>query len=324
MGKWKLLHGHQVYLHGSAVGNICTSRTGVGRAAGSTFPLPVPANESNPWCDFGWTPPPKSDGQGGDATEAPRFPADGSTNCTTLPCAIGLDSPYIAGGTLLFDVVADMYEEHNVAAAHPDVVRQLLARLQQYNDSHCGGKHCDPVNKQFGPSGTPTNVSDPRFESTPVWLPWRGNPVPAVCDTDIRPPAGPSPTPGPAPGPAPAPTPSEPCGGDGEVGDGRITLLPGHPGKCLAQGWCSGAQYSGPARQVYVTVDGDVVATAVANESRPTAGPHGFSVAFSCAAFDHGNHSATVGCKCSDAEQVQVLRGGRVCTTGPPARVVPC
>ena len=76
--------------------------------------------------------------------------------------------------------------------------------------------------------------------------------------------------------------------------------------------------------KVYVTVDGDVVATAVANESRPTAGPHGFSVAFSCAAFDHGNHSATVGCKCSDAEQVQVLRGGRVCTTGPPARVVPC
>lgn len=97
VGKWKLLHGHQVYLHGSAVGNICTARTGVGRGAGTTFPLDVPANESNPWCDFGWTPPAKSDGRGGDATEAPRFPSDGSTNCTTLPCAIGLSSPYIAG-----------------------------------------------------------------------------------------------------------------------------------------------------------------------------------------------------------------------------------
>jgi hypothetical protein len=47
------------------------------------------------------------------------------------------DASYLTGLTMLFDIVADMYEEHNVAAENPDVVARLLSRLQQFNTSHC-------------------------------------------------------------------------------------------------------------------------------------------------------------------------------------------
>jgi hypothetical protein len=47
------------------------------------------------------------------------------------------DSGYLTGQSLLFDVVADMYEEYNVAAENPDVVARLMARLQRFNTSHC-------------------------------------------------------------------------------------------------------------------------------------------------------------------------------------------
>ena len=190
VGRWKLLHGHQVFVHGSETANVCTKRTGMGRKPGSTYPLPVPANESNPWCSFGWTPPPKLDPTSGhDVTEPPRYPKDdpSTANCTGLPCSIGIDSGYIAGDTLLFDVVEDMYEEHNVAAQYPAVVKRLLGRLAYYNASHCGGSHCQVVPKHNGPDSLPRKGTNPALKDTPVWLPSRGNLEPAACDTDVNP-----------------------------------------------------------------------------------------------------------------------------------------
>jgi hypothetical protein len=54
------------------------------------------------------------------------------------------DSGYLTGQSLLFDVVADMYEEYNVAAENPDVVARLMARLQRFSTSHCAGERCLP------------------------------------------------------------------------------------------------------------------------------------------------------------------------------------
>ena len=89
--KWKLLHGHQVGLDkmtAGVVGTTCTARTGYGSDPGNkSWPrLPWSANESTPWCPFGWTPPPRSDGK----AELPRWPAD--VDCTELPCVIPADS----------------------------------------------------------------------------------------------------------------------------------------------------------------------------------------------------------------------------------------
>jgi GH35 family endo-1,4-beta-xylanase len=115
------------------------------------------------------------------------------------------------------------------------------------------------------------------------------------------------------------------CDGDGEIGDGLIALLPAHPGKCSASGWCSGKGHSGPAREFFVRIDNEVVASGVANESRKIAGPHGFSVTFDCAILAQGNHTTTVGCSCANSSKIQTLKGGSMCTAGPPTRaVVPC
>ena len=176
--QWKLLHGHQVSpMKGSSV-TPCTARSGSGSGGNKTFPHPpILPNESSAWCPFGWTPPPRSDGK----AELPRWPAD--VKCTALPCVLPDDSPYLTGGhTLLFDLSNDMYEEHDVSAQHPDVVARLLARLEYYNHSHCGGATCpsDPGKFWAGCRGNAT--VDPKLGS--VWLPWQGNPTPSVCDTN--------------------------------------------------------------------------------------------------------------------------------------------
>jgi hypothetical protein len=75
---------------------------------------------------------------------------------------------------------------------------------------------------------------------------------------------------------------------------------------------------------VLVRIDGKVVAIGTANASREVAGLHGLEITFDCAVFARGNHTASVGCKCPGSDEVQVLRGGTICTSGPPARVVPC
>ena len=183
----------------------------------------------------GWTPPPRADGQ----YELPRPPPD--VNCTTLPCAIGLDSPYVAGHTMLFDVVGDMFEEHNVAAQNPAVVAQLLARLNTYNMSHCGGTRCLPDNAG-GAKGKPTQ-NDPRMPAgEAVWLPWRGDPTPSKCDTNR----------------ASTPVP----GADVRSNLDPPSFKPGKPGVLHLLGWCWDHAWAGggvPPMLVRVSVDGKVV-----------------------------------------------------------------
>lgn len=178
VGKWKLLHGYQVWAGTSR----CQLRSGQGN--GKAFPIPILANESSPTCAFGWAPPPRGDGN----YEPPRPPADAKCANSSagqppaIPCTLQPDSGYITGQVLLFDVVNDMAEEHNVAAENPEIVASLLARLQHYNSSYCGGNPCTPDQGKFWTAGTPTKAGN---SSTPlVWLPWRGDPSPAKCDTD--------------------------------------------------------------------------------------------------------------------------------------------
>merc|ERR1719152_108021 len=96
------------------------------------------------------------------------------------------NSTYITGRTMLFDVVDDMTEEHDVAAENPAIVARLLARLQTYNLTHCNGGPCPDDKKRPGalrPPGLPT--TDPSvMGQTPVWLPYRGDPSPGKCSTD--------------------------------------------------------------------------------------------------------------------------------------------
>lgn len=264
VGKWKLLHGHQVFTMGGPTTNFCVDRTNFTAALGKMYPLNATLkNESNKWCDFGWTPPPKADANGRDVSEHVRYPDDGSTNCTGIPCTIGNDSPYIQGDTLLFDVIADMYEEHNVAAAHPDIVKQLLAKLLAYNTSHCGGSHCVPVPKTNGPKSTPSKSPQPAFGDKLVWLPTRGNHTPGACDTNIYP-AGPAPSPGPGPSSFHS---NNMAGAHGC----HINMTdPKHPdGLLFCSGWCWDSSWSGggiPPMTVRFSVDGTSELTVVANQ----------------------------------------------------------
>jgi hypothetical protein len=213
--------------------------------------------------------------------------------CPTIPCQFPNSSYITESRVQLFDVYADPNERNDLSQQQPAVRRQLLERLQFYVNKSIPQDH-----------GTKDNRSDPANFGG-VWTPWEGDPDPAHC---AHPPVPPHP----------------PCGGDGEIGDGSLLLLPEHPGMCTASGWCSGKGYSGPARQVVVSIDGKVVASGVANASRAVAGPHGLDLTFDCSIFAHGNHTATVGCKCYNTAEIQVLRGGSICTTGAPARLVPC
>jgi hypothetical protein len=164
---------------------------------------------------------------------------------------------------MLFDVVADIFEEHDVAAENPGVVAKLLARLQQFNSSHCAGERCLPDNAG-GPKGTPVN--DPDMPAQKVWLPWRGDPSPAKCDTDRTP---------------PPPTPARPCVGAKEClestigADSRIS-----GGKLIGHGWCFDMAWDGGRSTMIIrlSVDGTPVATQLANITRPglptKKGPH--------------------------------------------------
>eukprot|EP00946_MAST-07B_sp_MAST-7B-sp1_P004211 g4211.t1 len=175
VGKWKLLHGHQGVFPG-----ICALR-GPPKPSKNP-PIPIPEGNTSPWCPYGWTPPPRADG----LFEQPQPPPESTSwggNCSEgiLPCNTPASSGYIVGHTLLFDVVNDPYERHNVAAENPDVVSALLARLQSYNDTHCGGARCLPDNAR-GPLGEPSGNDGP--DGAPVWTPWRGDPDPNKCDTN--------------------------------------------------------------------------------------------------------------------------------------------
>ena len=164
-----------------------------------------------------------------------------------------------------------MFEEHDVAAENPDVVAKMLARLQQYNSSHCGGKPCVPDVGKFWAPGQPTKA-DPKSSTPLVWLPWRGDPSLAKCDTD-RSNVRPSPTPPTLPTPPTAPTPTPP-------GHSLHTSI--HPGAHFenstkgpsfhVNGWCWDAAWAGggmPPMTVRLSVDGKAEVNMLANYTCP-------------------------------------------------------
>lgn len=163
---------------------------------------------------------------------------------------------------MLFDVVNDPTEHHDVAAQNPDIVQQLLAKLNAYNNSYCSGERCLPDNAG-GPRGTPTNKE---------WLPWRGDKNPAKCDTDriVK---------------TPAPPPPTPTGLHTSLSAASVKV---ENGVLEGDGWCWDATFAGggvPAMTVQVSVDGKAVATVLANITRPnlkkTGAPnteHGFQL----------------------------------------------
>lgn len=306
VGRWKLIHGHAgVWSAGEGAGGAwCTARTGVA-GAGKPVPFPLPANESNPWCPYGWTPPP---GSGLLPQPAPEVATAGCKvgPGTTGNCSMPPDSHYLSGGTMLFDVVADMEERHDVAAANPGVVAQLLARLQQFNASHCGGQRCLPDNAG-GARGTPTK-NPSQHGATAVWLPWRGNTNPARCDTNRS-----SLVPTPPPTPVPAPTPAPQAGLHSSLAVADIGVAPAAAGGLALRGtgWCWYAALAGggvPAMTVRVSVDGALAGTTLANITRPklmsqTGAPnneHGFDLsslggaAAAAAAAALGAHDGSV------------------------------
>ena len=312
IGKWKLLHGH-AGASGPAAG-ACVARTGI---AGPPNAVPIAGwggNESTPWCPFGWTPPPRADGQ----YELPRPPPE--LNCSSLPCPIAPDSPYLAGQTQLFDMEADMFEEHDVAAQYPDVVARLLARLQYFNHSHCGGQQCEDDPGKHYPQGVP--VPDAAMGETRVWLPWRGDPSPGMCDT-----ARPPPTPPPTPAPAPGTSLHSQIIGFSIQNTKRGFHLAGK-GWCWDGGWAGGGV---PAMTVRLSCDGKPVMTVVANVTRPnlmhTGAPnneHGFQVGESGswvqALAGSGRHRLDIEVFLdpvpSAASEVLALNGSPVCFSG--------
>ena len=288
-----------------AMANMCTMRDGSTCASAGLGPphqkcaLNWTAAESPAWCPNGWVPAPSYAGP-----TVPIPPPD--VSCPGLAhgelCIFKNDSAYLVGGTFLFDVVADFAEKYDVAAANPEVVADLLAALQKYNNSHCNGTHCVPdQDTSRRPRGTPTTEG-----GLAVWLPWDGDPTPSACDTNRsvgRPPA-----------------PDIPGGAD--TGSFKLSF---RREDCLAAGWAAKAspKFSGPALFVQVLVDGKPASgpPRPAALPRETAGPHGFDISFTCGGAAGGQHTVTVAARRNATGAVtwsedQCTAGGRVVACG--------
>ena len=84
----------------------------------------------------------------------------------------------------------DMQEKHDMSAAHPEIVKQL-------NDTLYTKYMSRNITSQKGQKD-PAGVAYAKKHGG-VWTPWRGDPIPAHCDTNK--------TGGQAPSPAPRPHP---------------------------------------------------------------------------------------------------------------------
>jgi hypothetical protein len=164
-----------------------------------------------------------------------------------VPCFFP-NSTYIKGGTFLFNVESDPYEEHEVSAQNPAVVAQLMKRLQVFLD-----KKIPQENYPTDPRSNPKNFGG-------VWTPWEGDPNPEKCDK-----------------PDPPPPPQLMSSLDG------VSIT---PAACMISGWCSGPGYSGPSLEVRVLIDGKKVANATASVHRKIAGDHGFAIPLDCAMLE--------------------------------------
>lgn len=140
VGKWKLIHGHSAVYGaspGPKSGLLCAARSSSTEQwyahgalpSGEPDKVMIPQNQTNPWCPNGWTPPPQRTGY-----QLPIPPPD--SGCKGLPCTLAANATYFSGSTWLFDVETDPFEHHDVAAQNPDVVHEILLRLQQFNASN--------------------------------------------------------------------------------------------------------------------------------------------------------------------------------------------
>lgn len=252
LGKWKLLVGKtcrwgqqtQTYGCGS-----CTTRDQHPEHSPSwEQPLPVTPATSPPFCPNGWTPPPES--------AAPILPPpDGAgVNCKgEVPCYFP-NASFIKGGVFLFDIEADPYEKHNVAAANPEVVKQLQARLAFF-----AAKNISQENFPVDPASSPANFGG-------VWTPWQGDPDPQACAIP----------------PARIPQPMNALDG--------LTIAK----SCFVGGWCSGPGFSGPPLTVRVLVDKALQGNTTASVHRKIAGDHGFAFPLDCDLFAKGAHKVEV------------------------------
>eukprot|EP01052_Picozoa_sp_SAG31_P010540 SAG31_NODE_580_length_13940_cov_16.175349_2_plen_403_part_00 len=269
-GRWKILHGHTAtWKKINATAATCTMRDGTTCSASSLkCALDITAETSPAWCPNGWVPAPAR----GRPTVPIPPPDAGCVGIEKgIPCTLRNDSSYLVGGTWLFDVVSDPFEEHDVAATNPSIVSKLLAALQNYNQTHCNGGRCVPdQDTSKRPRGTPTSFGD-----TAVWIPWDGDPNPHACDTN-RTRGRSAPSPG------------------GEIGSfDKIEGLGGEI--CHATGWTSGPAFSGPSLLVQMLIDSKPFG-GLHNASIPRklAGPHGFDINFPCALISNGKHIVEV------------------------------
>jgi len=168
IGKWKLIHGHTGMWDGQnwSPGNTsnCYPRDG---SVQTGLILNITPATSPPFCPTGWVPPP---GSGLPIIPPPDVLACHDENGNPkLPCSVE-GTPYLTGSTWLFDVVGDPFERVDVSSVYPEIVAQLLSRLQQFNATKIPQSR-SPVDPRSDPS---------RFGG--VWTPWRGNPNPQTCD----------------------------------------------------------------------------------------------------------------------------------------------
>jgi hypothetical protein len=234
-GAYKVISGHASAYQG--VTNASASYCGPhdGGMQPTLPPLNVTRATSPPFCPTGWVPPPGSPGA---AVVPPPEEAGPGGACASTPCIIPATSPLLTGGVWLFDVVADPFETHDLAAALPDVTARLLARLQAINATGVPQAH------------SPNDPASAPARHGGVWTPWRGNATPSACDPNTT--------------AAPAERVDSNFDGATFGADGSARLA----------GWCwSPAAGDGGRAPLNVSflVDGRAVGTAVADVPRPPA-----------------------------------------------------